>query len=99
MDNISEKLKWINPIMIIGYGSKYTGIKKGITAISDIDLIIVSNFFSNMCHEKRKNIISGCLGEGYDTINITMEEFVSQNKKNTSIVNIALKEGVILYES
>ena len=47
---ILREFRWLNPKLIIGFGSKYTGLKGGINKIGDVDLLIVSDYFNNMSY-------------------------------------------------
>jgi len=85
--------------LVIGFGSSFTGQKKGLTAAKDIDLIIVSNFFQSMSLQKRKEMIVEDLGKKIDPILLTTQEYTQLLEHPQSIVNVALKEGRILFDS
>lgn len=96
---VIAKLECINPTLIIGYGSKFTNTKKGINLKSDIDLIIVSDYFSNMSCCKRTEIIKKYIGGIFDTVNLTCKEYKYLLLKKSSLVKIALKEGKVIYKN
>jgi len=87
----------MNIKLIIGYGSKITGEKRGLSKTHDIDLIIVSDNFKSMSRSTRKRLIEKKLEKNYDLILLTVGEFASLRKEKESVVNIALKEGKMLY--
>jgi hypothetical protein len=84
--------------LVIGYGSAFTGEKRGLFGKNDLDLIIVTNFFNFMSGFKRRQIIRKRLGRRIDSIPLTIQEYKNLIGKKQSIVNIALKEGKILYD-
>jgi len=84
--------------LVIGYGSSFTGRKRGISTSGDIDLVIVSDLFESMSISKRKEIVTRELGTKIDAIPITTLEYRNLKENEDSIVNIALKEGTILYD-
>jgi hypothetical protein len=85
--------------VVIGFGSSFTGTKRGLNPRKDIDLIIVSDFFNTMSLEKRKKIIQWHLGKRTDPIILTTDEYNRLLKRKSSIVNVALKEGLVLFDS
>jgi stress-induced morphogen len=99
MQQIINQLRRLQPKLILGYGSKYTNVKKGINKISDLDLIIVSNQFDGISYNHRKEIIKNMLGKNFDTINLTIKEYNDLLDKKSSVVLRALKEGKIIYEN
>lgn len=93
-----DNLKLFNPKLIIGFGSKYTKIKKGINKNTDIDLIIVSEYFKDVSNLHRKSIIKNVLGNKYDILPLTVTEFKRIKRNKLSIVNLALNEGEVLFK-
>lgn len=87
----------LNISLIIGFGSKITGKKKGISKSHDIDLILVSDYFENKSDIKRKKSVEWKLKKKYDIIFLTNKEYISLKENKNSIVNIAIEEGEILY--
>ena len=85
--------------LVIGFGSSFTGKKKGLTKAKDIDLIIVSDNFRSMSLQKRKELIVENLGKKTDLILLTTQEYTHLLEHPYSIVNVALKEGRILFDS
>jgi len=96
MRKIMKEFMWLNPKLIILFGSKQTKLKKGIHKKSDIDLIIVSDFFINISYFYRKQILKYYFEKFYDITPLTEKEYILMRKEKSSIVNLALKEGVIL---
>lgn len=90
IDELSIKL-------IIGFGSKITGKKKGLSKKRDVDLIIVSDYFKWVSKFKMKKSIERELRKNSDLILLTSEEYARLKQEKASIVNVALKEGKILY--
>jgi predicted nucleotidyltransferase len=85
--------------LVVGFGSSFTGRKRGISTRRDIDLVIVSDFFESMSISKRKEIVIGRLGNRIDPILLTTLEYRNLKRNRDSIVNVALKEGTILYDA
>jgi predicted nucleotidyltransferase len=82
------------PETIIVFGSRISG---GQRAESDIDLIIISDYFQNISFVNRMAIVLKKLrpARHVDAICYTPEEFV-QVKEYSSVVNSALREGVVI---
>jgi len=87
----------LNIELVIAYGSTFTGKKRGLFGRKDLDLIIVTDFFRSMSIYKRQQIVNERLGKRIDLVPLTTQEYKNLRKKKQSIVNIALKEGKILY--
>lgn len=85
--------------LVIGYGSSFTGKKRGMSERKDIDLVIVSDFFKSVSMSKRKEIVIEKLGKKIDLIPLTTQEYKKLRKNKDSLVNMALKEGRILYDA
>ena len=98
MTNFISKLKWLRPKIVIGFGSKYTFVKTGINKHRDTDLIIVSDYFKKMSYGYRKKTIQKILGDNFDIVPLDNMEFNRIKKNKSSIVNIALNNGRVLYQ-
>jgi stress-induced morphogen len=85
--------------LVIGYGSSFTGKKRGMSERRDTDLVIVSDFFRSMSMSKRKEIVIEKLGKKIDPVPLTTQEYKKLRKNKDSLVNTALKEGRILYDA
>ncbi len=85
--------------LVIGFGSSFTGVRRGLTTRKDIDLIFVSDFFKSMSFDKRKKLITKYLGNRIDPIVLTIDEYNRLLKNENSIVNMALKEGRLIFDS
>lgn len=85
--------------LVIGYGSSFTGKKRGMSKGRDIDLVIVSDFFKSLSISKRKEIVIEKLGKRIDPVPLTTQEYRNLRRNRDSVVNIALKEGRILYDA
>lgn len=85
--------------LVIGYGSSFTGKKRGMSERRDIDLVIVSDFFKSMSMSKRKEIVVEKFGKKTDSVPLTTQEYKKLRKNKDSLVNRALKEGRILYDA
>lgn len=84
--------------LVIGYGSAFTGEKRDLFGKKDLDLIIVTDFFNFMSGFKRRQIIRKRLGRRIDLIPLTIQEYKNLIRKKQSIVNVALREGKVLYD-
>ncbi len=82
------------PEAIIVFGSRISG---GQRAESDIDLIIIADYFRNISFVNRMGIVLKKLkaDRHVDAICYTPEEF-AQVKEYSSVVNSALREGVVI---
>jgi predicted nucleotidyltransferase len=97
---LNNSLLFVNELgvrLAIGYGSSFTGKKRGLSREKDFDIVIVSDFFVSMSISKRQEIVIEKLGKKTDPVPLTTQEYIRLKKKKGSIVNIALMEGRILY--
>jgi hypothetical protein len=97
LDELPSLVDELDIEIVIGYGSTFTGIKRGLIGRRDIDLIIVTDFFGLMSMYKRKQLVGERLGKRVDLILLTTQEYKNLRKRRQSVVNIARKEGRILY--
>jgi len=98
MQKLVIKLKELRPKLIMGFGSTFTGKKKGINKLSDVDILIVSDLFKNISQFHRKTMINNILGTLYDTVNLTVEEY-RYMLKNRNERFCPLSKGAILYQN
>ncbi len=82
------------PEAIIVFGSRISGTQR---AESDIDLIIISDYFRNISFVNRMGIVLKKLrpDRHVDAICYTPEEF-TQVREYSSVVNSALREGIVI---